>query len=106
MLVFICRLFYFGGLIGPSCSPGLFSTDLPEGSGQLAEVHHIKQSSSSFIGNVKKLLCVQEVETIVKASVTSPESGRQIHMVVGISHETPETPECGGAGEGLTTASS
>lgn len=51
----------------------------------------------------------QEVETIVKASVTTPETGGQIHMVVGITQETPENPtrtltqECavsiGGGGE-------
>ncbi|KAK2814722.1 hypothetical protein Q5P01_000556 [Channa striata] len=34
----------------------------------------------------------KEVETIVKASVMTPESGRQIHMVVGITHETHENP--------------
>lgn len=32
----------------------------------------------------------QEVETIVKASVVTPETGGQIHMVVGITQETPE----------------
>lgn len=38
-------------------------------------------------------LCVtQEVETIVKASVTTPDTGGQIHMVVGITQETPENP--------------
>uniref|UniRef100_UPI0037E7D5C4 rac GTPase-activating protein 1 n=1 Tax=Semicossyphus pulcher TaxID=241346 RepID=UPI0037E7D5C4 len=51
----------------------------------------------------------KEVETIVKASVTTPETGGQIHMVLGITQETPEKPsrtvtqECavslGGAGE-------
>ncbi|XP_070783274.1 rac GTPase-activating protein 1 [Enoplosus armatus] len=34
----------------------------------------------------------KEVETIVKASVTTPETGGQIHMVVGITQETPENP--------------
>lgn len=38
-------------------------------------------------------LCVtQEVETIVKASVMTPETGSQIRMVVGIRQETPENP--------------
>lgn len=37
------------------------------------------------------LLCVmQEVETIVKASVMTPDTKAQIHMV----QEPPETPEC------------
>ncbi|XP_041662277.1 rac GTPase-activating protein 1 isoform X2 [Cheilinus undulatus] len=35
----------------------------------------------------------KEVETIVKASVTAPESGSLIHMVVGITQETLENPE-------------
>lgn len=36
-------------------------------------------------------LCVtQEVETIVKASVLTADSGGQIHMVLGITQETPE----------------
>ncbi|XP_051272962.1 rac GTPase-activating protein 1 isoform X3 [Dicentrarchus labrax] len=34
----------------------------------------------------------KEVETIVKASVSTPETGAQIHMVVGITQETPENP--------------
>ncbi|KAM4609409.1 rac GTPase-activating protein 1 [Polymixia lowei] len=34
----------------------------------------------------------KEVETIVKASVTAPENGGQIHMVIDITQETPETP--------------
>ncbi|KAF3691356.1 Rac GTPase-activating protein 1 Male germ cell RacGap [Channa argus] len=34
----------------------------------------------------------KEVETIVKASVMTPETGGQIHMVVGITHETHENP--------------
>uniref|UniRef100_A0A3Q1IKB9 Uncharacterized protein n=1 Tax=Anabas testudineus TaxID=64144 RepID=A0A3Q1IKB9_ANATE len=34
----------------------------------------------------------KEVETIVKASVRTPETGGQIHMVVGIRHDTPENP--------------
>ncbi|XP_041818926.1 rac GTPase-activating protein 1 [Chelmon rostratus] len=34
----------------------------------------------------------KEVETIVKASVMTPETGGQIHMVVGITQEAPETP--------------
>ncbi|KAG7218002.1 hypothetical protein INR49_020716 [Caranx melampygus] len=32
----------------------------------------------------------KEVETIVKASVTTPETGGQIHMVVGITQDAPE----------------
>lgn len=32
----------------------------------------------------------QEVETIVKASVLTADSGGQIHMVLGITQETPE----------------
>ncbi|XP_019115359.1 rac GTPase-activating protein 1 isoform X3 [Larimichthys crocea] len=47
-------------------------------------------------GNVSELLerktLEKEVETIVKASVTTPETGGQIHMVVGITQETPENP--------------
>nr|XP_046232864.1 rac GTPase-activating protein 1 isoform X2 [Scatophagus argus] len=34
----------------------------------------------------------KEVETIVKASVTTPDSVGQIHMVVGITQETPKNP--------------
>ncbi|XP_044033908.1 rac GTPase-activating protein 1 isoform X2 [Siniperca chuatsi] len=34
----------------------------------------------------------KEVETIVKASVMTPDTGGQIHMVVGITQETPENP--------------
>ncbi|XP_070708288.1 rac GTPase-activating protein 1 [Pempheris klunzingeri] len=34
----------------------------------------------------------KEVETIVKASVMTPETGSQIHMVLGITQETPENP--------------
>ncbi|XP_070846753.1 rac GTPase-activating protein 1 [Chaetodon trifascialis] len=34
----------------------------------------------------------KEVETIVKASVTTPDTGGQIHMVVGITQETSEIP--------------
>ncbi|XP_047465195.1 rac GTPase-activating protein 1 [Mugil cephalus] len=34
----------------------------------------------------------KEVETVVKASVVTPETGSQIHMVVGITQETPENP--------------
>ncbi|XP_060884906.1 rac GTPase-activating protein 1 isoform X2 [Labrus mixtus] len=34
----------------------------------------------------------KEVETIVKAAVTSPETRDQIHMVQGITQETPENP--------------
>ncbi|XP_071371323.1 rac GTPase-activating protein 1, partial [Centroberyx affinis] len=34
----------------------------------------------------------KEVETVVKASVTTPENGGQIHMVIGITQETPEKP--------------
>ncbi|XP_028264227.1 rac GTPase-activating protein 1 isoform X2 [Parambassis ranga] len=34
----------------------------------------------------------KEVETIVKASVMTPETGGQIHMVVGITQETKENP--------------
>ncbi|KAM9323022.1 rac GTPase-activating protein 1 [Pholidichthys leucotaenia] len=35
----------------------------------------------------------KEVETVVKASVISAKSGSQIHMVVGITQETSETPD-------------
>ncbi|XP_050923731.1 rac GTPase-activating protein 1 [Lates calcarifer] len=55
----------------------------------------------------------KEVETIVKASVTTPETGGQIHMVVGITQESPEnlvrtlTQECavslGGGGADQTS---
>ncbi|XP_060951229.1 rac GTPase-activating protein 1 [Limanda limanda] len=47
----------------------------------------------------------KEVEAIVKASVTTPDTGGQIHMVVGISQESPERPaqsdsqECSVVGE-------
>ncbi|XP_038592285.1 rac GTPase-activating protein 1-like isoform X2 [Micropterus salmoides] len=34
----------------------------------------------------------KEVETIVKASVMTPETGGQIHMVVGITQESPDPP--------------
>ncbi|XP_030611774.1 rac GTPase-activating protein 1 [Archocentrus centrarchus] len=34
----------------------------------------------------------KEVETIVKASIISNDSGGQVHMVVGITQETPENP--------------
>ncbi|XP_047194308.1 rac GTPase-activating protein 1 isoform X2 [Hippoglossus stenolepis] len=34
----------------------------------------------------------KEVETIVKASVTTPDTQGQIHMVVGITRESPERP--------------
>ncbi|XP_039990236.1 rac GTPase-activating protein 1 isoform X3 [Xiphias gladius] len=56
----------------------------------------------------------KEVETIVKASVMTPETGSQIRMVVGIRQETPENPvrtftqECavsvGGGGGGDQTS--
>ncbi|KAM9837870.1 rac GTPase-activating protein 1 [Aulostomus maculatus] len=36
----------------------------------------------------------KEVETIVKASVRTPDSAGQIHMVVGITQENPENPTC------------
>lgn len=55
------------------------------------------------------LSLTQEVETIVKASVMTPDIGGHIHMVVGITQEGPENPvrtltqECavsvGGGGE-------
>ncbi|GLD70956.1 rac GTPase-activating protein 1-like isoform X1, partial [Lates japonicus] len=55
----------------------------------------------------------KEVETIVKASVTTPETGGRIHMVVGITQESPEnlvqtlTQECavslGGGGADQTS---
>lgn len=58
----------------------------------------------------------QEVETIVKASVMTPETGGQIHMVVGITQESPDPPsrtvtkECaisiGGGGGGEDFCSS
>ncbi|XP_040885333.1 rac GTPase-activating protein 1 [Toxotes jaculatrix] len=61
--------------------------------------------SSANVSAVEK-----EVETVVKASVTTPETGGQIHMVLGITQETPEnlvrtiTQECavsvGGGGGG------
>ncbi|XP_059181234.1 rac GTPase-activating protein 1 [Centropristis striata] len=35
----------------------------------------------------------KEVETIVKASVMTPETGGQVHMVLGITQETPESPQ-------------
>ncbi|XP_072229814.1 rac GTPase-activating protein 1 [Leuresthes tenuis] len=34
----------------------------------------------------------KEVETIVKASVTTPDTGSQIHMVLGITQESPDNP--------------
>ncbi|XP_069374012.1 rac GTPase-activating protein 1 isoform X2 [Paralichthys olivaceus] len=34
----------------------------------------------------------KEVETVVKASVTTPDTQGQIHVVVGITQETPERP--------------
>ncbi|XP_047232206.1 rac GTPase-activating protein 1 isoform X2 [Girardinichthys multiradiatus] len=34
----------------------------------------------------------KEVETIVKASVTTPDAGGQIHMVLGITQESPDNP--------------
>lgn len=38
-------------------------------------------------------VCAKEIETtVVKASVTTPETGGQIHMVIGITQETPEHP--------------
>lgn len=40
---------------------------------------------------IQNSLCVQEVETIVKASVMTPDTRGQIHMVLGITQETSET---------------
>lgn len=38
-------------------------------------------------------VCAKEIETtVVKASVTTPETGGQIHMVIDITQETPEHP--------------
>ena len=48
------------------------------------------------------IFVTQEVETIVKALVTTPDTRGPIHMVVGITQESPERPaqsrECSVAG--------
>lgn len=41
---------------------------------------------------IQNAVCVQEVETIVKATVITPDTRGQIHMVMGITQETSETP--------------
>ena len=46
----------------------------------------------SYASTVTVFLSKEMETTIVKASVTTPESGGQIHMVIDITQETPEKP--------------
>ncbi|XP_055360435.1 rac GTPase-activating protein 1 isoform X2 [Betta splendens] len=53
-----------------------------------ALVRRRRRGSNVYAEVLDKKPVNKEPETIVKASVVTPESGRQIHMVVGILHES------------------
>ncbi|KAM7370310.1 hypothetical protein PAMP_009870 [Pampus punctatissimus] len=43
---------------------------------------------------LERRIVEKEVETIVEASVSTPDTGGKIHMVVGITQESPDNPTC------------
>ncbi|XP_034426311.1 rac GTPase-activating protein 1 isoform X4 [Hippoglossus hippoglossus] len=73
-----------------SMGPGVGVTVVKRGRGNNVSSELLERKTLEKVS-----ICVtQEVETIVKASVTTPDTQGQIHMVVGITRESPERQEC------------
>lgn len=71
--------------------------------GHEADVKKLAEPSRDLLVLASNLCSAQEVETIVKASVATPDAGGQNHVVLGVKRVCPDDPTPSASQEGAVS---